>query len=180
MHSFVRKVKQYIDRYRLIEKEERLLIACSGGTDSVAIVLAMKELESFYHCELGIVHTDHQLRGKESAEDMEFVKELANQLNLPFYSAALEVMRRVEEEGGNVQVICREERYAFFNHVMNTNSYDKLLLGHHADDQIETVLMSLIRGTNSSTITGIPKKRPFSRGQIIRPFLGVTKQEIEE
>lgn len=180
MHSFVRKVKQYIDRYRLIKKEERLLIACSGGTDSVAIVLAMKELESFYHCELGIVHTDHQLRGKESAEDMEFVKELANQLNLPFYSAALEVMRRVEEEGGNVQVICREERYAFFNHVMNTNSYDKLLLGHHADDQIETVLMSLIRGTNSSTITGIPKKRPFSRGQIIRPFLGVTKQEIEE
>ncbi|MEK4523449.1 tRNA lysidine(34) synthetase TilS [Psychrobacillus sp. FSL W7-1457] len=178
MHPFVRKVKQYIDQHRLIEEKERLLIACSGGTDSVAVVLAMRELAVFYSCELGIVHTDHQLRGKESAEDLEFVKELANRLKLPFYSAALEVMSRVEQEGGNVQVICRQERYSFFDEVMETYNYNKLLLGHHADDQIENVLMSLIRGTISSTITGIPKKRPFSSGQIIRPFLGVTKQEI--
>ena len=178
MHPFVRKVKHYIDKHRLIEEKERLLIACSGGTDSVAMVLAMKELAVFYRCDLGIVHTDHQLRGRESAEDLEFVRDLANRLQLPFYSTALEVMSRVEREGGNVQVVCREERYSFFKQVLETYSYDKLLLGHHADDQIENVLMSLIRGTVSSTITGIPKKRPFSRGQIIRPFLGVTKQEI--
>ena len=178
MHPFVRKVKHYIDKHRLIEEKERLLIACSGGTDSVAMVLAMKEIAVFYHCDLGIVHTDHQLRGRESAEDLEFVRDLANRLQLPFYSTALEVMSRVEREGGNVQVVCREERYSFFKQVLETYNYDKLLLGHHADDQIENVLMSLIRGTVSSTITGIPKKRPFSRGQIIRPFLEVTKQEI--
>lgn len=178
MHLFVRKVKQYIDKHQLIANGERLLVACSGGADSIALVHVINELKETYECEVAIVHTDHQLRGEESAEDFRFVEQLAKRLDIPFYGTALNVPNRLKEEGGNVQVICREERYGYFERIMATYGYDKLLLGHHADDQIENVIMTLARGSISSSITGIPKKRYFSIGQIIRPFLSVTKKEI--
>lgn len=178
MHPFILKVKRYIDKHQLIQGGDRLLLACSGGADSVATVLIFHELKGLYNVQLGIVHTDHQLRGEESAEDMHFVEQLANRLDIPFYGTTLEVPSRVEAEGGNVQVICREERYAYFDIVMKQEHFDKLVLGHHADDQIETIVMSLVRGTLASSLTGIPITRPFSKGSIIRPFLCVTKEEI--
>lgn len=180
MLPFVQKVKNYMDKHKLIVQGERLLIACSGGADSIALVRLLYDLQKEYELDIAIVHTDHQLRGEESAEDMQFVELLAKNLELPFYGAKIEVPRRVAAEGGNLSVICREERYAFFERIMRQYNYDKLVLGHHADDQIETVLMSLVRGTLSSSITGIPRTRPFSIGQIIRPFLCVTKEEIFE
>lgn len=178
MHPFILKVKKYIDKYQLIQRGDRLLLACSGGADSVAAVLTFHELKEIYNLKLGIVHTDHQLRGAESAEDMYFVEQLAIRLDVSFYGTTLEVPSRVEAEGGNVQVICREERYAYFDTVMKQENFDKLVFGHHADDQIETIIMSLVRGTLASSLTGIPITRPFSNGSIIRPFLCVTKEEI--
>ncbi|SDO27497.1 tRNA(Ile)-lysidine synthase/bifunctional protein TilS/HprT [Psychrobacillus sp. OK028] len=178
MHPFIIKVKKYIEQHQLIQSGDRLLLACSGGADSVAAVLTFYELKEFYNIKLGIVHTDHQLRGDESAGDMDFVEQLANRLDIPFYGATLEVPARVEAEGGNVQVICREERYAYFDTIMQQEHFDKLVLGHHADDQIETIVMSLVRGSLASSLTGIPITRPFSNGSIIRPFLCVTKEEI--
>ncbi|MFJ8066749.1 tRNA lysidine(34) synthetase TilS [Psychrobacillus sp. NPDC096426] len=180
MHSFVRKVKEYIDKHQLIKAGDRLLVACSGGADSLALVHVLNTLKETYHVEIGIAHTDHQLRGAESAEDSKFVEQVAASLHIPFYAATLEVPKRVAAEGGNVQVICREERYSFFEKTMKNFQYQKLVLGHHADDQIESVIMSLARGSNSSTITGIPRSRPFAEGHIIRPFLCVTKKEIFE
>lgn len=178
MHPFILKVKKYIDKHQLIQSGDRLLLACSGGADSVATVLTFHSLKGLYDVQLGIVHTDHQLRGEESVEDMHFVEQLADRLDIPFYGTTLEVPSRVEAEGGNVQVICREERYAYFDIVMKQEHFDKLVLGHHADDQIETIVMTLVRGTLSSSLTGIPITRPFSEGSIIRPFLCVTKEEI--
>ena len=178
MHPFILKVKKYIDKHQLIQSGDHLLLACSGGADSVAVVLVFHHLKELYNLQLGIVHTDHQLRGAESAEDMKFVEQLANRLNVSFYGTTLEVPSRVEEERGNVQVICREERYAYFDTVMKKKCFNKLVFGHHADDQIETVIMSLVRGSLPSTLTGIPITRPFSNGSIIRPFLCVTKDEI--
>lgn len=178
MLPFIQKVKKYIDKYKLIEKGEHLLVACSGGADSVALVRVLHELQREYDLNIAIVHTDHQLRGEESAKDMRFVEELAESLHLPFYGEKIKVPERVAAEGGNLSVICREERYAFFETVMEQHNFRKLVLGHHADDQTETVIMSLVRGTLSSSITGIPRTRPFSVGQIVRPFLCVTKEEI--
>lgn len=178
MHPFIIKVKKYIDKHQLIQSGNRLLLACSGGADSVAVVLTFYELKKVYNVQLGIVHTDHQLRGEESAEDMLFVEQLAKRLDVPFYGTTLEVPSRVEAEGGNVSVICREERYAYFDTVMKQEHFDKLVFGHHADDQIETIIMSLVRGSLASSLTGIPITRPFSSGSIIRPFLSVTKEEI--
>jgi len=106
MHPFILKVKKYIDKYQLIQRGDRLLLACSGGADSVAAVLTFHELKKLYNLQLGIVHTDHQLRGAESAEDMHFVEQLAIRLDISFYGTTLEVPSRVEAEGGNVQVIC--------------------------------------------------------------------------
>ncbi|SES43386.1 tRNA(Ile)-lysidine synthase/bifunctional protein TilS/HprT [Psychrobacillus sp. OK032] len=178
MQPFIRKVKEYIDKHQLINEGDRLLVACSGGADSLALVHFLNTLKETYHVEIGIAHADHQLRGEESAEDSRFVEQFAANLNIPFYAATLEVPKRVAAEGGNVQVICREERYSFFEKTMKNFNYKKLVLGHHADDQIESVIMSLTRGSNSSTITGIPRSRPFSEGHIIRPFLCITKKEI--
>lgn len=180
MIPLVQKVKNYIKKHELVNEGDRLLIACSGGADSVALVRVLVELQKEYSLVLGVVHTDHQLRGEESAEDMLFVEKLAGELQLPFHGSKIEVPRRVAEEGGNVQVICREERYDYFETIMETFNYSKLVLGHHADDQVESVLMKLTRGTLNSSITGIPLTRDFSLGCIIRPFLCITKKEIVE
>lgn len=171
------QVLTFMKKYHIDYRGKKLLLACSGGADSVAVV-------RFYHHHaqemgwlLGIVHADHQLRGKASTGDREFVEQLGRDLGIPVYSKALAVPERLSQ-GGNTQQVCREERYAYFSWVMETQGYDILVQGHHADDQIETVLMQLVKGTDTSGV-GIPVHRTFQGKPLIRPFLAVTRQDIE-
>lgn len=171
------QVLAFMKKHHIDYRGNKLLLACSGGADSVAIVRFYHQHAHEMGWSLGIVHADHQLRGKASTGDREFVEQLGQALGIPVYSKALAVPERLSQ-GGNTQQVCREERYSYFSWVMETQKFDVLVQGHHADDQVETVFMQLVKGTDASGV-GIPVHRTFQGKPLIRPFLSVTRQDIE-
>lgn len=141
------------------------LVAVSGGVDS--IVLLDRIVKSSR--DVAVAHVHHGLRS-ESDEEFEFVRQLAEAYGVPFYGKRL-----VFPDGGS-QADYRTSRYAFFESIMREDGYSELMTAHHADDELETVLIQLHR--NVVEVTGIPERRPFAGGMLVRPLLTETKQEI--
>lgn len=175
MWDFEKKIFRYVQEHNLIQPHSRILIACSGGVDSVALLHFFARQQKVLQVQLGVIHIDHQLRGEQSAEDGRFVSTLCNKYNFPFYGEDVPIPKIMEEQGGNVQAICRMERYKRFEHIMRTERYDVLVTAHHAEDQLETMLMQLTKGQMPS---GMPVVRKLSTGQLVRPFFPVLKQEL--
>lgn len=174
------KVQKFIAEQQLVEKGDRLLIACSGGIDSMGLVHFFIQYKHILKIKLFVAHVDHMLRGETSAEDRRFVENFCNQQDIPYFSTAIPIPQLLEKEGGNSQALCRRERYAFFADVMQKHHINKLVTAHHADDQLESILMALTRAGTITGMKGMYPKREFSYGTLIRPFLMVTKEEIRE
>ena len=175
MVSFDSKVRTFINEHDLIQQGDRLLIACSGGIDSMALLHLFLDLRKNLDIEIFVAHVDHMLRGKTSFLDLQFVESFCKEIGITVFSKSIPIPKILEEEGGNSQAICRRERYAFFKEIMEKNSIKKLVTAHHADDQLESLLMSLTRSGSLSGMKGIYAKRIFSFCKIIRQFLSVTK-----
>ncbi|MCG3086650.1 tRNA lysidine(34) synthetase TilS [Sporosarcina cyprini] len=175
MDKFERKVMDYIERRALIGRGDRILVACSGGVDSVGLLLFLARQRELIGIELAAVHVDHMLRGEESKEDGVYVKNLCEQTDIPFYGGQVPIPELIRKEGGNVQDVCRKERYGYFAKVMEEGGYTKLAVAHHAEDQLETVLMQLSKG---SVPVGMRDARTVEGGMLIRPFMAVNKLEI--
>ncbi|WP_078543188.1 tRNA lysidine(34) synthetase TilS [Litchfieldia alkalitelluris] len=173
------EVEKFIKSNQLIVENTIIVVGVSGGPDSLAL---LHYLMNTYH-EKGIkliaAHVDHMFRGKESEEDLLFVKRFCNELHIPFESAQIDVKHYQKEKGISSQLAARECRYRFFDETMKKYQAHFLALGHHGDDQVETVLMRLVRGALPSSFAGMRAKRPFSTGHIIRPFLSITKDDIK-
>ncbi|QCR30769.1 tRNA lysidine(34) synthetase TilS [Lysinibacillus sp. SGAir0095] len=178
--SFELKIQKYIYEQQLVEKGDRLLIACSGGMDSMGLVHFFKKFQHIFEIRLFVAHVDHMLRGETSLEDRRFVEQYCHHHNIPVFSTSIPIPQLLREEGGNSQALCRRERYAYFEEMMEKYDIDKLVTAHHADDQLESILMALTKAGTISGMKGIYAKRKFSNGTIIRPFLTVTKVEIRE
>ena len=176
--SFELKIQKYISEQQLVEKGDRLLIACSGGIDSMGLVHFFKKFQHIFEIRLLVAHVDHMLRGETSLEDREFVEAFCHQNHIPVFSTSIPIPQLLREEGGNSQALCRRERYAYFEELMKKNHINKLVTAHHADDQLESILMALTKAGTISGMKGMYAKRNFSAGTIIRPFLTVTKEEI--
>lgn len=155
-----------------------VLVGVSGGADSLALLYFLNQLKSIYNLQLTAMSVDHMLRGEESKEDVDHVLELCEEWEIPFISQSVDVKKAKQSNHEGTQINARKLRYEAFEQVMLERSIDYLALGHHGDDQIETFLMRAVQHTNPSLLTAIPVKRPFSVGQIIRPFLITTKKEI--
>nr|WP_106782180.1 tRNA lysidine(34) synthetase TilS [Lysinibacillus timonensis] len=179
MVSFENNVLQFINEHELINKGDRLLIACSGGIDSMGLLHFFLECGKTLGVQIFVAHVDHMLRGEASAEDRRFVEDFCRQHNVEIFSTAISIPQLLDDEGGNSQAICRRERYAFFSEIMEKYSINHLVTAHHADDQLESLLMSLTRAGSLLGMKGMYAKRAFSNGTIIRPFLSVTKVEIK-
>lgn len=175
MKNLKHTVLRFIKEQSLVMPADRVLVACSGGVDSVALLHFLARHRCEMEIEVAAVHVDHMLRGKESAEDGLFVEQLCNMLDVPFFGGKVPVPKMVEENGGNVQAICRAGRYAFFSEVMQKESYTILATAHHAEDQLETVLMQVAKGGKP---LGMPIKRKLDGGDLIRPFLPLMKAEL--
>lgn len=143
----------------------KVLIAVSGGVDSV--VLLDQSVKS--GSKVGVAHVHHGLR-PESDEEYEFVRSLATKYGVPFHGT------RLTFPNGGSQAVYRTARYAFFEEIMQAYGYTQLMTAHHADDELETVLIQLFR--NVIEVTGIPERRTFADGELIRPLLTETKQEL--
>lgn len=173
------KLVSFIQKHQLIQKNKTVLVGVSGGPDSIALLHLLTEWRKEWQLHVIAISIDHQLRGEDAKEDVRYVQTMCKKWDVPFVAIAVDVEAYKRKHKVSTQVAARELRYATFQEQMAYYNGDYLALGHHGDDQIETMIMSLVRTTNLSSLAGIPFKRKFSCGEIIRPLLCVTKSEIE-
>ncbi|KQL51390.1 tRNA(Ile)-lysidine synthetase [Heyndrickxia shackletonii] len=180
MLSFEVKVTEFIKKHRLLEKGDSVLVGVSGGPDSLALVHYLFHKKDYFSISLTVAHVDHMLRGQESYEDLLFVEEFCHQLGVHITAARINIEEKVHIEGNGFEETARKYRYQFYDETMKKFGLNKLVLGHHGDDQIETILMRLTRGSSGKGRAGIPLRRKVEGGELIRPLLCITKKEIEE
>jgi len=160
----------FIDEHGLFTPEERILLAVSGGKDSVF----MTHLFAAAKFNFGIAHCNFHLRGGNSDRDEEFVRELATHFHVPFYRTDFDTKAIAEERHLSIQMAARDLRYAWFEDIRNKYQYEVIALAQHQTDSMETMLLNLVRGTGIRGLHGILPKR----GNLIRPLLGFTSEEI--
>ena len=149
----------------------RVLCAVSGGLDSMCLLDYMTRQPDF---SVGAAHFNHQLRGAEADRDEAFVRDYCGKRRIPFVSGSGDTRALAEREGLSTEEAARRLRYEFLNKAAEDGGYDAILTAHHADDNAETVLLNLIRGTGSAGLAGIPQVR----GNICRPFLRIPRAEL--
>ncbi|WP_078556512.1 tRNA lysidine(34) synthetase TilS [Bacillus alkalicellulosilyticus] len=174
-----RIVKEFIETHQLLQPGI-VVVGVSGGPDSLALLHFLWTHQDDYSVELVAAHVDHQFRGEESYEDFLFVENFCHSRNIPFEGKRIDVKAYQKKHHLSAQVAARECRYQFFSETMVKYGANMLALGHHGDDQVETMLMKQVRGAYGFGLAGIPFRRDFSTGYIIRPFLGITKGDIEQ
>lgn len=174
---FLAKTGKTVDSFGMIAPGDVIVAGVSGGPDSMALLFALWDLREFYPgTELIVSHVNHGLRGAESDEDAEFVRDTAQRLGVPFECVRVDTEGFRKKRKLSIEDAARELRYGFFNDVLTKHSAQRIATAHTLNDQAETVIMRLIRGSGSQGLAGI---RP-SVGNIIRPLINVTKHEAME
>ncbi|MEO8770553.1 MAG: tRNA lysidine(34) synthetase TilS [Ferruginibacter sp.] len=169
--------QQYIDKEKLFQPKEKLLIAVSGGVDSVVLCELCKQ-SGF---DFAIAHCNFQLRGAESDEDENFIKELARKYNVEIFIKRFDTEKYAEENKLSIQVAARELRYEWFQSIINPSTnqpFNNLLIAHHANDNIETLLINFFKGTGIGGLQGILPKSGSAQ-KIIRPLLFAKKEWLQ-
>ena len=161
-------------RANLVRPGERLGVAVSGGADSVALLHLLLELREDLGCVLCVVHFNHKLRGRASEADEKFVARLAAKYGLEFFVARENIAAKTKRERGNLEDVARRARYAFFERLVQEGRLARVAVAHTADDQAETVLAHILRGTGLAGLGGI---HPTS-GVVVRPLLGIRRADL--
>ncbi|WP_042147458.1 tRNA lysidine(34) synthetase TilS [Paucisalibacillus sp. EB02] len=172
-------VTDFIKKHQLLLPDTTVLVAVSGGPDSMALLHFFKSIQVEWNLRLIALSVDHQLRGEESKEDLEYVEKMCQEWDIEFIGTSVDVMGYKKNEHIGTQIAARKLRYDFFADQMKHLQADYLAFGHHGDDQAETMLMKMVRSADSRFFSGMPVKREFAGGVIIRPLLCVTKKELE-
>ena len=165
------KFQSHINENLPFLKEKKLLLATSGGIDSMVLLHLCHQLE----LDIRVAHCNFQLRGDESDEDEDFVKSQTEKLQIPIFIKKFDTKSFAEKEKLSIQVVARNLRYDWFNTLLINNDYDYILTAHHLDDSLETFLINFTRGSGLDGLTGIPQQN----GTIVRPLLPFSKTEIE-
>ncbi|MFE8698826.1 tRNA lysidine(34) synthetase TilS [Cytobacillus sp. FJAT-53684] len=174
------KVSAFLQRKGIELNNMRLLIGVSGGPDSLALLHYLWGKKQVFNLSIVAAHVDHMFRGEESFEEARFVQRFCEDRKIPFEMTRINVPNYIEETGKSSQIASRECRYQFYKEMMEKHELNYLALGHHGDDQVETILMRLTRGSTGEARGGMAFSRPFGSGQIIRPFLCINRLEIED
>lgn len=162
-----------------VPKQASILVAVSGGPDSMVLLHVLYSLQKEYQWRIGVIHINHQLRGEESELDEAYVKKFCLQLGIPCWIEYVDVKGTKQQVGGNKQEIARTLRYDAFAKVAKREGFRYVALAHQQDDQAETILMRLIRGTHSSGLIGIPIRRLWEGMELIRPLLSISRRSID-
>jgi hypoxanthine phosphoribosyltransferase len=174
-----KKVDHYLMSQGLDLTNKGVVVGVSGGPDSLALLYYLWTRREKWNLSIVVAHVDHMFRGKESFDEAKFVEDFCCKHGIPSEIKHIDVPSIIAETRKNPQVASREARYQFYKELMEKYQYPFLALGHHGDDQIETILMRLTRGSTGIARAGILFSRPFDNGKIIRPFLCLTRDEIE-
>lgn len=164
------RVIQYIEKENLFSTDNKILIALSGGADSVALLRILHT--AGYQCEAA--HCNFHLRGEESNRDEDFVRQLCRKYNIHLHTIDFDTTLYATEHHISIEMAARELRYNWFDNIKNESRADVIAVAHHQDDSVETMLLNLIRGTGITGLLGIRPKN----GAIVRPLLCVNREEI--
>lgn len=165
-----KEFKAFVDEQRLFSKDDRILLALSGGVDSVVLAELLLELGYTFSA----AHCNFHLRGEESNRDAEFVIKWAERKKVKLFVQDFDTYAYMQEKGISLEMAARELRYSWFENLMQENQIDYLLTAHHADDSAETFFINLLRGTGIAGLHGILPKN----GNVIRPLLFATRKSI--
>lgn len=166
----ITRIQTYIQQHNLFNSGTPILVACSGGVDSMVLMDVLLKL----NYKIAIAHCNFQLRGKESDEDEQFIQQFTSQNNIPFHVIKFDTKAYKQDNDVSTQMAARELRYEWFEKIRKENGYHCIATAHHLDDQLETILLNITKGTGLKGLTGMSAKYGF----IIRPFLEISKQEI--
>ena len=166
----VKKVKEFIEKEDLFSKQDKILVALSGGADSVALTRILITLG--YHCEAA--HCNFELRAEESDRDEDFVHNFCRSLNIKCHSIHFETRRYAAQQSISIEMAARELRYNWFSKICEESDCQVVAVAHHKDDSVETMLLNLIRGTGINGLLGIRPKN----GNVVRPLLCASRQEV--
>jgi len=178
------RVLHFIQEQHLVPGQPKLVVAVSGGPDSVCLLHILVQLREKLGIRLHVAHLNHQLRGAESDADAEYVADLARQLGIPATIESRDVKAYQARQRLSLEEAAREVRYTFLAQVADSTGADRVAVGHTVDDHIETILMHLIRGTGTRGLRGLqPSGQWPSRGSsltVIRPLLQISRQETAD
>ena len=165
-----KEFEAFVNEQRLFSKDDRILLALSGGVDSVVLAELLLELGYTFSA----AHCNFHLRGEESNRDADFVAKWAECKKVKLFIQDFDTYAYMQEKGISLEMAARELRYSWFENLMQENQIDYLLTAHHADDSAETFFINLLRGTGIAGLHGILPKN----GNIIRPLLFATREQI--
>lgn len=176
MHPLHQKAIRFVKANKLISGGENVLVALSGGADSVFLLDFLYSFKSLFKISIGAFHLNHSLRGAEAARDSSFCGLLCEKYQVPFYYKKRNVASYAKKHGYSIEEAARAIRYEELGLIAGKDRFDLIATGHIIGDNAETIFLNLIKGAGLNGLSGIPAKR----GNIIRPILGLSKEEITE
>ena len=171
------KLKKFISKNKLLADCRKLLLAVSGGPDSLAMLDLFYKLRKNFELEIGVVHLDHMFR-EDSKSEADFVEKFAKKKGIKLFRRQVNLPEIIKKNNFSTEAAARKERFKFFKEVINKYNFDLLALAHHRDDQAETVLLNLFRGSGLQGLSGIQAKAEFNGVKVIHPMLNFSKKEI--
>lgn len=177
INIMMNKVINTIDLNKMIKKGDAIIVALSGGPDSMCLLHVLYFLKEKYDLTIYAAHINHMLRGEESDKDEEVCREFCKKHNIEFFSRSVDIETMVSERSISTEMAGREARYGFFEELLKELGANKVAVAHNLNDQAETVLMRLMRGTGIEGLVGIKAVRDDI---FIRPIINITRAEIEE
>ena len=177
--EMVEKAKEYIKKYELIQPRDQVILGVSGGADSVALFRVLLSIRDELELKLFVLHVEHGIRGQESIADAEFVEALCAKYGVDFECCNVDAIGTAERDGISVEEAARNIRYSLFEkkaRELELNGPVKIAVAHNANDNVETILFQMVRGTGVKGMCGIDPRRD----NIIRPLLFASRNDIEE
>ncbi len=171
---FEQKVLNTIRKYEMVSAKDKVLVGFSGGPDSMALLYSLNKLKELLRIKLYAMHINHQLRGKSANEDEKFCRQVCRKLSIPIKTCKINVKEYAQQNKLSIEESARELRYKHLTKTAQKLKCSKIALGHNANDNAETVILNLIRGTGLTGLAGISAKRD----QIIRPLIEIPRDEI--
>jgi len=173
--SLIQSVEKTLLEFSMLQSRDKVLVAVSGGPDSVALVHVLLAIQKKLDIRLGVAHLDHGLRPSAATRDARFVSALCQKLGLPSHVTKTDIQDLHQRQGGSLEALGRKARYDFFSRIARKFGYNKIALGHHADDNAELVLMNLFRGSGPLGLSGM---LPVRNNRYIRPLIEQTRGNI--
>ncbi|PIF02646.1 MAG: tRNA lysidine(34) synthetase TilS, partial [Draconibacterium sp.] len=164
--------RKIAEKHQLWNDDDTLLIAVSGGLDSMVLLDLCRQLYN----PIAVAHCNFQLRGDDADADEKLVQEICLQHKIQFHLKRFDTKNYAEQNGISIEMAARDLRYAYFEELCKQHGYAKIVTAHHANDNAETLLLNLTKGTGIKGLTGIPRKRE----NIVRPLLAFTRDELQE